>query len=321
MLAIAAVVDLLIVTALLEKEIKDFLWTHPWWHSFLVAIPAIAVPILAYLELRHSSEANLLHQEANRLREEANRHRNEATQAGQRANMLYEERNRLQLENVRLMGELDTERNKHLQQIAAHVKRPLTQADRNAAKLRRYIGQTAAVSEGSGVWASGAQIVEVSEDNIATLFVPASHSSTSAYAAHVHCDDLQIVEMTAGPNPLQVTILKRYGDTVQLGNIRKWEDRNKPAAVTAVPAKGNIAYYATYGKAGSPETRELHVYAAKDGSNSFVLEATPGGTFAGDNVDISKRFMMLQVEYEAVGFTHKQSGSGGSNHRLYIKTT
>jgi hypothetical protein len=47
----------------------------------------------------------------------------------------------------------------------------------------------------------------------------------------------------------------------------------------------------------------------------------PGGTFSGNNVEISKTFMLLQVEYEAVGFTHRGSGAGGgSQYPLYIKT-
>jgi len=57
---------------LLRSAVKDFLWTPPWWHSFLVAVPAIALPILASFELRHSGEANTLRAEANRLRAEAN---------------------------------------------------------------------------------------------------------------------------------------------------------------------------------------------------------------------------------------------------------
>jgi hypothetical protein len=72
-------------------------------------------------------------------------------------------------------------------------------------------------------------------------------------------------------------------------------------------------------KVGTAETRELRVYAAKDGSNYFVLESTPDGTFYGNNADISKRFMALQVEYEALGFTRRQSGTGASTHRLFIK--
>jgi hypothetical protein len=73
-------------------------------------------------------------------------------------------------------------------------------------------------------------------------------------------------------------------------------------------------------KGGSSETRGLFVYEARDGSNLFELEANPGGTFRGDNVDISRRFMTLQVEFESEGFTHSGSGTGGSKHRLFIKT-
>jgi pyrimidine deaminase RibD-like protein len=64
---------------------------------------------------------------------------------------------------------------------------------------------------------------------------------------------------------------------------------------------------------------DLRVYAAKDGSNYFLLEARPDGTFYGNNADISKRFMALQVEYEAAGFTRQQSGTGACKHRLFIK--
>lgn len=71
---------------------------------------------------------------------------------------------------------------------------------------------------------------------------------------------------------------------------------------------------------GTAETRELHVYAVKDGSNYFVLEAKPDGTFYGNSLDISKRFMALQVEYGAAEFTRQQGGTGGSKRRLYIKT-
>ena len=31
---IAVVADLLIAIVVLNSGIKDFLWTHPWWHSF-----------------------------------------------------------------------------------------------------------------------------------------------------------------------------------------------------------------------------------------------------------------------------------------------
>jgi hypothetical protein len=62
--------------------------------QFLVALPGIAAPILAFFELRHSAEANKLRAEANNLRGK----------------------------NNELTEQLDTERNDHLQQIAANTK-------------------------------------------------------------------------------------------------------------------------------------------------------------------------------------------------------
>jgi len=187
--------------------------------------------------------------------------------------------------------------------------------------MRESIRARAQVSENGNNWgAMGAEIVEVNDDNVVTLFVASSMQSTTAYAAYVHCDDLQIVEVPVGSCPVQIKVLKRYGESVQLGEIKRWEDRNNPAPAQPAVEKGQIAHYATYAKLGTAEARELHVYAAKDGSNYFVLEAKPDGTFYGNNVDISKRFMALQVEYEAAGFTRQQGGTGGSKHRLYIKT-
>lgn len=70
--AMAAVTGWVFALVQLRSAFKDFLWTHPWWHSFLVALPTIAQPVLAYLELRHSAEANVLRADANRLRAVAN---------------------------------------------------------------------------------------------------------------------------------------------------------------------------------------------------------------------------------------------------------
>jgi len=61
--AIGVIVELCAALVFLHAQIKDFIWTHPWTHSFLVLIPTIALPILALLELGHSKEANNLHRE------------------------------------------------------------------------------------------------------------------------------------------------------------------------------------------------------------------------------------------------------------------
>jgi hypothetical protein len=138
MLAVAAVITLVCGLILLRSSIKDFLWTHPWWHSFLVAVPAIALPILAYFELRHSGEANTLRNQANDLRAEAIN---------------------LQGQIATLSADLDAERNKHLQQIANNTKKPVTQAERNADTLRKHLRAMVTVSEGSGSWPGTPEIV------------------------------------------------------------------------------------------------------------------------------------------------------------------
>jgi hypothetical protein len=126
---------------------------------------------------------------------------------------------------------------------------------------------------------------------------------------------------TGSTYPVQIRVLKRYGADIPLGEITKWEDREQPAAAVPGIEKGNMAYHASFVKAGSSESRTLHIFEAKSGENLFLMEANPGGTFVGDNVDISKQFMLFQIEHEAEGFTRSigGTGTGGGKHRLYIK--
>jgi len=95
------------------------------------------------------------------------------------------------------------------------------------------------------------------------------------------------------------------------------ENSKQPADIP-VFAKGGMAYHATYSK-GSSERRTIYVYAAKDGSNSFLLEASTGQSVIGNNEEISKRFAVLQIEYEVAGFEPANSGTGGTLHRLFIR--
>jgi len=94
--------------------IRDYLWTHAWWQSLAVSLPEIAIPILAYFELRHSEKANTLRTEANSL-------------------------------SMRI-SDLEAERNQHLQQIAKNTERPVTQAERNANILREHLRAKVSVS-------------------------------------------------------------------------------------------------------------------------------------------------------------------------------
>lgn len=290
-LPIAAVATLAFALIVLHSAIKEFLWTHPWWHSFLVALPAIALPILAYFELRHSGEANRLRVEAIDLQRQV----------------------------TILTGVLDAERNSHLQQIAKNTEKPITQAEKNADTLRRHLNATVTVSEDHGNWAGTPEIVKVSEDNVVTLFTPRGYSSSSAWCASVHCGDLEITDIPQGSCPLRLKVLKRYGPNVGLGEITRWEDRLQPAAEPAFAKAGGAAYHATYSKPGSSETRSLHIYASADGKNSFLLEASTGETVVGDNEEVSKRFMVLQIEYEAAGFGRSGSGTSASAYRLFIR--
>ena len=190
--AIAAIIGWVLALFLLLPDIKNFLLMHPLWYSLLAAVPGIAVPVLAWFELRHSAEANTLRADANRLRSE---------------------QQDLQNQIAELIAELAAERNKHLQQIAENTKKP---------------------------------------------------------------PDIPVF------------------------------------------AKGGMAYHATYSK-GSSERRTIYVYAAKDGSNSFLLEASTGQRVTGNNEEISKQFSVLQIEYEAAGFERTNSGTGGTLHRLFIR--
>jgi len=286
--AISAVAALLILAVLLHTSIKDWLWVHPWWHSAIVALPTIALAIFAYFDLQHADEANTLRGEANILRGR--------------------------------IADLEEERNHHLQQIAENTRKPATQAERNASILLKYLRARVKVSEGQGGWGDAPEIVQVSDDNIVTLFTPRGGLTTAAWCVRVRCDELEITEIPEGSCPLRIKVLKRYGQDVQLGEITKWEDRHQIAGL-AIPKKGSNVQSTSYGKPGTGETRSLNVYASADGHNSFVLEASPGGTSTGDNVAISKQFMLLQVEYEAEGFGRRNSNSGsGGSYPLFIKT-
>jgi hypothetical protein len=267
---------------------------RPLWQDLLVAVPTIALPILAYFELRHSGEANSLRTEANRLRTVANALQNR-------------------------IAELEAERNEHLQEIARNTKRPVTQAERNAETLRRHLrSQLSVVNRDDSIWSGTPEIVDVS-DEIITLFMPRSHTSSSAWCVQVHCNDLQITAFSQGSCPLRIRVLDRYGPVIQLGEITRWEDRHQPAA-TPTFNKGGMPYQAHYNKQGSADTRDLRVFSSKDGANSFLLESSTGEPIIADNKEISKRFMLLQIDYEADGFTRQSSGTGGSPHPLFIKT-
>lgn len=277
---VAAVIELGVLAVLLHLNFKDFLWNHPWLHSFLVGLPAVGFGIV---EWQHSGEANALRRENNDL------HR----------------------QNNDLTRELDTARNMHLQQIAKNMEKEPTQAERNAAILRKHLRSRVAVMEGNGRWSIAPEIVEVTDDGLVKLFVPCGQGCTIASCVTVHSADVEIIEIPQGDCPIRLKILKRYGPEVQLGEIKKWEERNQPAAAESF-VKGDSVYYTTYGKPGSSERRTLYVYRSKDGADHYMLEGSTGEKATGDRIKISKDFMAVDIDYRAAGFTRSSSGGGGA---------
>jgi hypothetical protein len=294
-----AIAELCLLALFFQPAIRAFLWSEDWWHVFLVVIPGLIVPILACLELVHSGEANTQRVEANRLRERANA---------------------LQEQVIAVSAELSAERNQALQKIATGIVKPLTQGERNAVILRKHLNaKVAVVNADNSTWPSTPEIVEVGDDSTVTLFVPHGYSSGVAWCVKVHFDDLQISDIPQGACPLRLKVLKRYGPEVQLGEITRWEDRLQPSATPTFP-EGAVVHHATYRKPGSADTRGLYIHASKDGANSFLLKASTGERLTGDNKDISKKFMAMQIDYLSAGFTRDGfGGRGGSNlHKLVV---
>jgi hypothetical protein len=187
------------LVAVAVSFLKEAEWLHSWWKSALIVFPEVAVPVIAFLELRHSAEANQLRSQGNDLRKTNNE--------------LHER-----------ITELEKERNEHLQQIAQNTKRPRTHGERNADLLRAHLCEAVKVTEGSGGWGP-AQIAEISEDNILTLFIPSTYG-TQAWCQQVHCDDLEVVSIP-GVGLAELKIRKRYGNFVQLGEIKKYDERHR----------------------------------------------------------------------------------------------
>ena len=308
--AIAVIAGFCFAVLLLYNDIKDFIWTHPWWHSFLVAIPAIAAPILAYLELGHSREASELRTEANNLRIRANALRElQAKSAIQIAE--------LQRDNADLTRELDTERNKHLQQTATNTKRlPLTEPETNAMILRKYLGQRALVTEGGRSWgAMGAIIAEINENNIVTLFCPAGYYTSNAYGQPVQCDKLHIVEVPMGGCAVQLHIIERYGTYTNYGEARSWEERNTQPTHAGMP-RGQNVFNAQYRKDGSPSLRQIYVFASTDASSNYTMvimeDQQETNSWYSSKLDIEKKFAVTQVEWANQGFRYDGGGGSGS---------
>jgi hypothetical protein len=309
--AIGVIAELCVAMLVLQSEIKDFIWTHPWWHSFLVLIPAIAVPVLAVLELSHLKEANRLLAENLRVSEEANGLRSQQT--------------RHIASIAELQGEiikLQAERNTALGKIAVNTQKVPTEAENNAAILRKYIGKCAQVTEGSSSWGGmGAIIADVNDNNILTLFVPSSFSSSHSFGQCVRCDKLHIVEAAVGSCPVQIHIVERYGSPTSYGEAKSWEERNVVSGTLHV-RRGNNVFNANYRKDGTSKKRGIYVYSSTDGSPNYSLvtfeDMKESASWYCEKIDVEKKFAVLQIEWLNAGWRN-DGGGGGNSLFLYTK--
>ncbi len=296
---ISAGLAFLLVAAWLQPDIRDFLVAHHWWRAFFLALPPLIVAAGGiFVQWRQSAHADELQEKANEFEEQANQLRKQAN------------------ELTKQIGDLQAERNTHLQQIAENTRRERTKAEKNVEILRKHIGARASVTDNVKYAPTTPLIAEINEQDIVALFMPAGGGS-QAYCVNVYAGDLDVTDLPEGGCAVRLSIIRRHGAVVDLGQITRWEDRSLPAA-TAVFNKGGLAYRADYSKPGSAETRALRVFGSRDGANSFLLERSIGDDITGDNVEISKRFMVLHIEYRAAGFGVSNWSTGVSQHSLFI---
>jgi hypothetical protein len=271
-----------------------------------VLLSAISVPVLAFFELLDSARVNALRDEANQLLLEVDEQCNEVNKLRAEAD---QQRRAADIEKTRT--------NEALACLADIAKKGRTKAQRNADRLQGYLRCNALVIDSDeSRWPGAAEIVEI-KDEVATFFTPCDFHSPTALESYVHCEDIEIMESPIGSLPLALKVLKRYGPDKSLGGIKHWEDR-KGQSVAAPFPKGPLVFNAEFTKTGSEERRQLDLYESSDGSNSYMLVASPGESMFGSNIDISRKLMLAQIDFQAQGFQFSGGGSGGSKYELYI---
>jgi hypothetical protein len=253
---------------------------HDAVFGLLIGVPTL---VLAYLEFLHNGEANELRQRAARAHEEANA----------------------------LTTKYDAERNEYLAKIAELMKRPPTKAQRNAQILRKYLRKCVVVTQLAGGWPSPPEIVDVSEDNIVSLFMPKSLHSSTASLTLVDCEYVAIVEYQQGSCPISMSVSVQHGRTVMLGEITRWEDRETPAAKPEFP-KGPSVLTAMYDKPGTAERRALTIYASQNDPDSFLLESSESERDEGSGLEVSKRYAARHIGYRAEGFIRRNYHRSGA---------
>jgi hypothetical protein len=84
---------------------------------------------------------------------------------------------------------------------------------------------------------------------------------------------MPVDEMPHGSSPVRIKVLNCQGQSVDLGQILKWEDRVISLLLLSLDREGTDGVACFCGKGGSAEIGTLHVYQSKDGSNRYQLEA------------------------------------------------
>jgi len=318
-LAIGSGAVLLLLAVLLHTQLKDLFWEHNWTFSFLIGLPAF---IRTALELSHSREANRLRSTANGFRDEANRLRGDANRLLEAQKDSVGQIAALTKERNDLTAALDTERNKSLDKIATHLQKEPTLAEKNAARLRNYIGEHASVSESDSYWGTNSIIAEVDEHNVVMLFTPSGPSSSSAFAVPVQCDQLELMERPAGGCKVRIKVVKRYVDSIQYGQARTWEEAKRGTNVRKDRPRGNMVFNASYRKAAMSIKRMIGVYAPTDGNPDYTLITFENNQqmdvlYLGKD-EVAKKFCPLQLEWYQEGWTF-DGGNGDGGLRLFTK--
>jgi hypothetical protein len=167
----------------------------------------------------------------------------------------------------------------------------------------------------------GAIIAEVNDD-IVTLFTPASQNSSRAMANFVQCDKLQLLEVAVGGCPVQIKILERFGAAVDYGEAKNWGERN--GAPTSVRPRGSNISNVNYRKDGTAAKRGIYIYAPTAGNSDYSLATFDNmqetGVYYCVKKEVELKFAILQLEWYGEGYRYDGGGGGGGPEKLFLFT-
>src|SRR6185312_14882971 len=114
---------------------------------------------------------------------------------------------------------------------------------------------------------------------------------------------------------VKINILERYGTHTTYGEARTWDERNVQPTNAGIQ-RGENVFNAQYRKDGAPKLRNINVYAATDGSPTYVMVTMEGQTdtnsWRGTKLDIERKFAILQLEWIDQGYRHNGGGGNGT---------